>query len=59
MLSTRFTPLRIRVNCLAPGLFPSEINDVPGGVSSTDPENLRFVQADQFKAMPEGAFDFV
>ncbi|KAK4058237.1 hypothetical protein OIO90_000976 [Microbotryomycetes sp. JL221] len=46
-LATRFLPLHVRVNCLAPGLFPSEM-------TQPDPKVLRQTHKTHFKAMPEG-----
>lgn len=46
VMATRFTPLHVRVNCIAPGLFPSEL--------TATADQLRKFDPDQFKAMPEG-----
>ncbi|SCV68912.1 BQ2448_1033 [Microbotryum intermedium] len=46
-LATRFLPLHTRVNCIAPGLFPSEM-------TNSDPKAIRNTHKTHFKAMPEG-----
>ncbi|KAH8928476.1 NAD(P)-binding protein [Atractiella rhizophila] len=52
VLAGRFMPLHIRVNCIAPGLFPSEMSNLPEDMSNFDelPPILQMFM----KNIPEG-----